>query len=88
MAMVTTDNTKNGLKFKMTKTGKIIIRLLFVEAVFTAYYFYAQPLCEPCLPELPCPPCISKEQIFIIWIGVIIAVATIIYLLISSLKKT
>jgi len=38
-------------------------------------YLYFQPLCEPCLSNLACPPCISKEQIFLSWFGVTFAMS-------------
>jgi hypothetical protein len=64
----------------VTKTSKITIGLLLTEAVFTGYFFYAQPLCEPCLPNVPCPPCISEQQVITFWIGIIIAIISVIYL--------
>ena len=48
-----------------------------MEVVLTAYFFYAQPLCEPCIDNSPCPPCISDEQIITLWAGGLIAFATI-----------
>lgn len=82
------DNTENGLNIIMTKTSKIIIGLLFVEAIFTVYFYYAQPLCEPCPPNVPCPPCISEQQIITFWTGIFIAAITIVYLLFINFRKT
>lgn len=65
----------------MTKTRKIVIALLAIEAGLTAYFFHMQPQCEPCLPNTPCPPCISDEQIITLGTGVIIGVASIAYLI-------
>src|SRR5215831_5971517 len=65
----------------MTRTTKIIIGLCIFETALTAYYFYAQPLCEPCLPGVSCLPCISESQIITFWTGILIAAATIFYLL-------
>ena len=70
----------------MTKTSKTIIGILITEAALAAYFFYAQPLCEPCLPYGPCPPCISEEQIITCWIGVWIALVTIAYLLFTKVR--
>ena len=80
--------SKIRLKLLMTKTSKIVLGLLFVEAILTAYFFYTQPLCEPCLPNVQCPPCISKGQILTFWIGVVIAIITVTYLLFVNLRKT
>jgi len=72
----------------MTKTKKIIIGLLFIEATLTAYFFYDQPLCEPCLPGMECPPCISEQQIITFWTGIIIVTITVFYLLFINFKNT
>ena len=71
----------------MTKTNKILIGLITVEVILTAYHFYAQPECEPCLPGWPCPPCISSEQIFALFAGVLIAVLVAGYLLYIHLQQ-
>lgn len=88
LVVVTVDNTENGLSIVMTKTSKIIIGLLFVEAILTAYFFYIQPLCEPCLPGSECRLCISEQQIVIIWTGIIIATIALFYLLSINFKNT
>jgi hypothetical protein len=72
----------------MTKTRKITIGLLFLEGILTAYFFYVQPLCEPCLPGTECPPCISEQQIMIFWTGIILAATTLFYLLFINFRKT
>jgi hypothetical protein len=46
-------------------------RNFLAEAISTAYFFYAQQLCEPCLPNIPCPPCISEQQVITFWIEVV-----------------
>ena len=72
----------------MTKTSKIVIGLLLIEAALTVYYFYSQPQCEPCLPGTPCPPCISETQIITFWTGVFIVAVTIVYLLFINFRRT
>jgi hypothetical protein len=72
----------------MTKTSKIVIGLLLFEAALTGYYFYSQPKCEPCLPDSPCPPCITEAQIITFWTGVFIAAVTIGYLLYIYFRRT
>lgn len=36
-----------------------------VEVLLVFLYYYTQPQCEPCIDGIPCPPCISIEQIWI-----------------------
>ncbi len=71
----------------MARLIKIIVWLSIIEFSLIAYYFYMQPQCVPCLPGSPCPPCISKQQIIVFWIGVVVAAITIIYLFIIKLKR-
>jgi hypothetical protein len=73
--------------YKLTNTAKIISALIGVEAALTAYYFYSQPQCEPCLPNIPCEPCISKEQIMTFRTGSFIAVFTLGYLLYINIRR-
>jgi hypothetical protein len=49
-------------------------RTFFAEAILTAYFFYSQPLCGACLPNIPCPPCINEQQVITFWIAIIIAI--------------
>jgi len=55
--------------------------LLFVGTNFLFFllYKYYQPLCEPCLNKEDCPPCISKEQYYIIYTTVVLNIAMILY---------
>lgn len=71
----------------MSKTNKILIGLITIEVVLTAYHFYAQPQCEPCLPGWPCCPCVSSEQIFALFAGVVVAIVAAVYLLYINLKQ-
>ena len=72
----------------MTRSTKIIVGLLLIELSLTAYFFYIQPQCEPCLKGNPCPPCISEQQNIVFWTGVVIAIISIIYFFIIKLKRT
>lgn len=38
---------------------------LIAEVLLVFLYYYTQPLCEPCIDDIPCPPCVSSEQIWI-----------------------
>jgi len=53
----------------VTTTNKILTGLLITEAALTAYFFYAQPQCEPCQPFEPCHACIGEGQIVTFWTG-------------------
>jgi hypothetical protein len=61
--------------------------LLAIDLILLFLYWYYQPLCEPCLDKKNCPPCISKEQYFIIYFGVAINVVWGLYCLCRH-KKT
>lgn len=66
---------------------KYWIGLLFIEALLFVYYKIIQPQCEPCLPGQPCPRCISSEQIVILWLAFVVAVAFLVFRLFYLLKK-
>lgn len=66
---------------------KYWIGLLVVEALLFGYYKFIQPKCEPCLPNVPCPRCISSEQIVVLWIAFVVAVAFLVWRLVFLLKK-
>ena len=72
----------------MIKAIKIIDAVTLIEAVLTAYYFYIQPKCEPCLTNSYCPPCISQAQIIILWTGALVGLITIIFLYFENLRRT
>jgi len=54
-------------------TKKIIksclLKLFLIDLLLLILFRYYQPLCEPCLDALDCPPCLSKQQYFIIYFG-------------------
>ena len=62
--------------------------LLFVSTnfLFFVLYKYYQPLCELCLNREDCPPCISKEQYFIIYFGIVLNIAMILYYIFKKKK--
>lgn len=69
----------------MKKYKKIIVSFFVIEMLVVAFYFYNQPLCEPCIPGTSCPPCVSESQIVARWIGFSIAIVTICYFVIENL---
>jgi hypothetical protein len=71
----------------MKKTSKILIGLFAIEAAFTGFFFYSQPQCEPCLPETPCPPCISETQIIVFWAGILVAAVIIAYFIFIYFRR-
>jgi uncharacterized membrane protein len=54
---------------KITKScfSKIILLDFLLFLVFRHY----QPICEPCIDGADCPPCLSEEQYFIIYFGLV-----------------
>lgn len=68
----------------MKKPLKVLVALLVLEVLLTCLFFYLQPVCEPCLPGVHCPPCISDEQIYIRWAGFGIALVTFGYLTLTK----
>lgn len=46
-----------------------------------------QPFCEPCIPEHYCPPCISKEQIYLFWLGIGLGCVFILWQLMLAVYK-
>lgn len=79
---------------KSTQTTRIIkffssylFKLLLIDLFLFLLFRYYQPLCEPCLYNVYCPPCISKEQYFIIYFGITINVMIGIICLLKKLKK-
>ena len=48
---------------------------------------YYQPMCEPCLYNIDCPPCLSKEQYFIIYFGIAINTIFAIFWLFKRIKR-
>lgn len=66
---------------------KYWIGLIVVEVLLFGYYKIIQPICEPCLPNVPCPRCITSEQIVVLWIAFVVAVAFLVWRLFHLLKK-
>jgi len=64
---------------------KKIYILLLIDFALVVIYKIIQPLCEPCLTKVDCPPCISRDQIVVMIIGGMIAVY-IFYLLLAPEK--
>lgn len=51
----------------MKKDNSFLILLLCANLILFGTYKYFQPLCEPCLPNTDCPPCVSGQQEFIMY---------------------
>lgn len=47
----------------------VLLLLLVAEALIAWTFVRIQPCCEPCLPGLPCEPCISDDQRTLVVIG-------------------
>lgn len=61
---------------QLVKISKALIFVYFVFINILLFLLFKnfQPLCEPCLDNVDCPPCISTEQYFIIYFGIAINV--------------
>ena len=51
---------------------RILKGLLIIDLILGLLFWYYQPKCEPCLYINDCPPCLSKQQYYIIYFGVIL----------------
>jgi len=63
----------------MNKQKNLFI-LFAIDLTLLVLYWYYQPLCEPCIDGVDCPPCLSKQQYFIIYFGVVINLVWGLYL--------
>lgn len=80
------------MKLMLTDQIKKIInncffRLLVIDLLLLLFYRYYQPLCEPCLDKNDCPPCLSKEQYFIIYLGIALNIIFVLYCFFRSRSK-
>jgi hypothetical protein len=66
---------------------KCLLGLLAADLLLLLLYWYYQPLCEPCLDKHDCPPCISEEQYFIIYLGAAINLLFGLYCLYKIRKR-
>lgn len=66
---------------------KYWIGFIAIEILLFVYFKIMQPKCEPCLPNEPCPRCITSEQIVILWLVFVVAVAFLVWRLFHLLKK-
>ena len=83
MKLILTDQIK---KRKMNNK-KFLFLLSVLDKILLILYWYYQPLCEPCLDKKDCPPCISKEQYFIIYFGLVINLVWGLYYFYKSRKN-
>lgn len=83
----------NHLSMKSTPTtltesvGKLLILFVIILGVGYGLYQYYQPLCEPCLPNTDCPPCIAKEQYVVMYLIGVIEVIILVRVIYLALKK-
>lgn len=61
--------------------------LIVIDLILLLLYWYYQPLCEPCLDKQDCPPCLSKEQYFIIYFGLGLNLIFFLYYLYKRRKR-
>ena len=65
-------------------TNNCFLILLTIDLLLLSLYKYYQPLCEPCLSKNDCPPCLSREQYFIIYFTIILNIGIGIFCRIKS----
>jgi hypothetical protein len=64
------------------------VGVAFTLVVLCIYaYRFSQPQCEPCLPGMPCPPCISRLQVFIAALGAALSLYVIVLIAIPRKEK-
>lgn len=71
--------------FQILKNRTFLI-VAIIDALLVAAYYYYQPYCEPCLINDNCPPCISNEQITIIYVIIIFSSVYIVSLIWKRIK--
>lgn len=64
-----------------------MFKLFLIDLILFLLFRYYQPMCEPCLDNIDCPPCLSKEQYFIIYFGIAINTIFCNFLVIQKNKK-
>jgi uncharacterized membrane protein len=50
-------------------SNSCFLKLFLLDLILVIFFRYYQPLCEPCIDEADCPPCLSKQQYFIMYSG-------------------
>ena len=66
----------------------ILVILLLVEFFLIYLYFYFQPECVPCRPNVYCPPCISNEQKVVRVLLLLLPIVISVILMIRKKMKT
>ncbi|MBL8002462.1 MAG: hypothetical protein JNL05_10915 [Flavobacteriales bacterium] len=64
----------------------LLLLLLVVELAIGYTIVRIQPRCEPCLPGVPCPPCVSSDQLRLLMIGGLLPVGVVLAQLIVTLR--
>ena len=77
---------KDNKTKQLIKMDKVLMcfYVLFVNILSYLLFEEFQPICEPCLDNTACPPCISQEQYFIIYFGVVLNIVICVYYLLKS----
>jgi len=65
-----------------------LFKLLLTDLLLLILFIYYQPLCEPCINKITCPPCLSKEQYFVIYLGLTVNLILGFYCLYKRRKNT
>lgn len=61
--------------------------LSVIDIMLLALFRYYQPLCEPCIDTNDCPPCLSKQQYFILYFSLAVNLAFGMYYLFKKIKN-
>jgi hypothetical protein len=71
----------NSIQFiQIWKIRNVGLFLLFIiDLILLLLFKYYQPLCEPCVDRDNCPPCLSDEQYFIVYLTILLNLLVMIY---------
>ncbi len=64
----------------------VLLLLLIAEVLIAVTFIRIRPCCEPCLPGIPCEPCISDDQRVLVMIGGLLPAGVVLAQMIVSYR--